>query len=277
MANPTSPSGYSLGHSASEVQRLVNQAELYRPLTERVFRTAGIRPGMRVLDVGCGAGDVSFLVAALVGDTGSVLGIDVAPAAVDVASSRAEALRLPNVRFVCTGLDALELETDVDAVVGRMLLMHRPDPVLAVRQAAAPVRKGGLVVFQELDFSLRVASSWPVVALFEKCISWLIEGEECSGVHMDIGKKLDQIFTAAGLPAPQMQFERIVGSEHTRTYVGLMVDVVRTLMPRIEAFGIASSSDIGIDTLATRIQAEIDAADAIAITAPLVGAWSVKP
>jgi ubiquinone/menaquinone biosynthesis C-methylase UbiE len=49
---------------------------MLRPITERLLRSAGIEPGMRVLDIGCGAGDVSMLAAELVGSTGSVVGID---------------------------------------------------------------------------------------------------------------------------------------------------------------------------------------------------------
>ena len=59
-------------------------------LTMRFLREAGIVPGMRVLDVGSGAGDVTFLAAELVGATGEVVGVDLAPAAIEVARSRAQ-------------------------------------------------------------------------------------------------------------------------------------------------------------------------------------------
>ena len=54
---------YILGSSESEQERLQAQGDAIAPLTERIFRQAGIGPGMRVLDVGCGVGDVSILVA----------------------------------------------------------------------------------------------------------------------------------------------------------------------------------------------------------------------
>jgi cyclopropane fatty-acyl-phospholipid synthase-like methyltransferase len=47
---------YILGHSERQIRRLIHQAALLRPITERLPRSAGIRPGMRVLDLGCGAG-----------------------------------------------------------------------------------------------------------------------------------------------------------------------------------------------------------------------------
>ena len=67
---------YILGHDPGELDRLIAQARFFGDLTEEVLRRAGVGPGMRVLDVGCGTGDVSFLAARLVGPTGSVLGVD---------------------------------------------------------------------------------------------------------------------------------------------------------------------------------------------------------
>jgi ubiquinone/menaquinone biosynthesis C-methylase UbiE len=72
---------YVLGRTAGEYDRLIEQAEVMRPLTERMLHSAGVRPGMHVLDVGCGVGDVSFLVSEIVGEQGSVVGVDVDRAA----------------------------------------------------------------------------------------------------------------------------------------------------------------------------------------------------
>jgi SAM-dependent methyltransferase len=55
------PNDYALGHNHEELQRLIGQSRFLGELTEQVLRAAGIGPDMRVLDVGCGAGDVSFL------------------------------------------------------------------------------------------------------------------------------------------------------------------------------------------------------------------------
>ena len=78
---------YVLGRSEQESQRLVRQSLFLRPSTERVFGKAGISAGMRVLDIGCGAGDVSFLAAELVGPAGSVTGIDRDPGVLGVRAS----------------------------------------------------------------------------------------------------------------------------------------------------------------------------------------------
>jgi SAM-dependent methyltransferase len=90
---------YSLGHSDAELRRLMWQAEVLRPYTERLLRMAGIGPGMRVLDVGCGTGDMTMLAARLVGPSGSVTGIDRGQRPLATAARRAESARMPWVRF----------------------------------------------------------------------------------------------------------------------------------------------------------------------------------
>jgi ubiquinone/menaquinone biosynthesis C-methylase UbiE len=81
-------STYLLGHADVEVRRLLLQAQLYDDYTEHALRLAGLRPGMRVLDMGCGPGDVSFVASRLVGPEGTVLGIDAADI-VELARARA--------------------------------------------------------------------------------------------------------------------------------------------------------------------------------------------
>jgi len=103
-ANNLSGSGganqaYVLGHSDQELARLNEQGRIVEPITRRFFREAGLVAGMRVLDVGSGAGDVSFLAADLIGDTGAIVGVDRSSSAVEVARARADAARCRNVYF----------------------------------------------------------------------------------------------------------------------------------------------------------------------------------
>src|SRR5258708_37784578 len=89
---------YLLGHSERELDRLQAQARLIDPVTRRFFHDAGVGPGMRVLDVGSGAGDVAFLVADLVGDSGEVVGADRVAAALGSAPTRGAGRRRRNGR-----------------------------------------------------------------------------------------------------------------------------------------------------------------------------------
>ena len=82
--NPGPSGAYVLGHSERELDRLTVQARLKDPMTRQFLREAGIVSGMRVLDVGSGAGDVALLAAELVSGSGKVVGVDRAPAALAV-------------------------------------------------------------------------------------------------------------------------------------------------------------------------------------------------
>jgi ubiquinone/menaquinone biosynthesis C-methylase UbiE len=80
---------YQLGHADVEIRRLLLQGRLYNDHTEHALHRAGLRPGMRVLDVGCGPGDVSFIAARLVGPTGTVVGVDASAEVIGLARGRA--------------------------------------------------------------------------------------------------------------------------------------------------------------------------------------------
>jgi len=95
-----SAGSYVLGHSDRELDRLSKQARLIDPITLRYLQAAGVSAGMRVLDVGSGAGDVAFLAAELVGETGEVVGTDRSSAALAMARRRARARSLGNVDFL---------------------------------------------------------------------------------------------------------------------------------------------------------------------------------
>ena len=94
---------YALGRSPKEYSRLAPQAEIMKPMTLRLFSEAGIGPGMKVLDLGSGAGDVAMLLAEMVGPKGNVIGLDLDHEATLYARERTIAAQLHNITFVHSG------------------------------------------------------------------------------------------------------------------------------------------------------------------------------
>src|SRR4030095_16923311 len=127
---------YVLGHSAFELERLARQERLIGLATRDYFQSAGIAPGMRVLDVGSGTGVVAFLAAELVGPSGEVVGTDLAPTAVATANEAAAALRLARVVFREGDPADMEFERPFDAIVGRYVLWCQADPSTMLRKLA---------------------------------------------------------------------------------------------------------------------------------------------
>jgi SAM-dependent methyltransferase len=272
---PASPQ-YVLGRSEVESQRLIKQATFLRPSTERVFRKAGISEGMHVLDLGCGAGDVSFLAAELVGPTGSVVGIDVDPGVLAVARARANERGLTWVKFEERAVDTFTTTEFFDAVVGRFVLIYQADPVATLRHVSRLVRSGGLVVMQEPDFRVGIATV-PTVAIWQHVQHWIAETFRRGGVHYDIGGRLYHVFRLAGLPGPALLEHISAGGGATmRPFCENSAEIVRSLLPRIEQFGIATATEVQVETLADRLEHETCAAECQITYIPIVGAWTAK-
>ena len=206
---PVAPE-YVLGRSGWESQRLIKQSSIFRPLTERIFRRAGLGPGMRVLDLGCGAGDVSFLAAELVGPTGSVVGIDRDPGVLAVARQRAEEMGLATVSFEERSIEDFHASEPFDAVVGRFVLFYQPDPATTLGHVRGLLRAGGIVAVIEPDLSIGVRSC-PHVALWQQVSDWICETFRRGGAHHDIGARLYPVFQRAGLPGPSMRHDVLIG------------------------------------------------------------------
>src|SRR5260370_39884356 len=104
MTTSHSHADYALGNTDAEHERLIWQGARVAPITERLFREAGIGPGQRVLDLGSGVGDVAILAARLVGPSGEVVGIERDLRSIARARARVAEAGRRNVSFTQTGV-----------------------------------------------------------------------------------------------------------------------------------------------------------------------------
>lgn len=269
------PADYALGYSTGELQRLIRQSALYAELTENLLRNAGIGEGMRVLDVGCGSGCVSLLAARLVGPSGAVVGVDRSPEALALARRRVDAAGLRHVEFMQGDLADLGCRHGFDALIGRFVLMFLPDPAAVLRRLSCYVRKGGVVAFQEMDIS--ASRVMPEMPLMQQCGLWIRETFQRARVDIQMGPKLYATFLRAGLPPPQMQLQARLGGApafHPHQY---LADIAASLLPMMERYGVASAAEVEIETLAERLNGEMQSRDGIAILPSIVGAWARMP
>ncbi|WP_167104999.1 class I SAM-dependent methyltransferase [Mycobacterium sp. DL592] len=268
-------STYVLGHADVELQRLLLQGRLYNHHTEHALRLAGLREGMRVLDVGCGPGEVSFLAARIVGPTGSVLGVDADGDVIEFARARAAERELPTVSFQTATIAELTLDEPVDAVIGRLILMHLPEPVATLRQLAALVRPGGLIAFSENDIT--AARSIPTLPEFAGVTDGIVACFRAVGLDPAFGTKLHSLFRRAGLPAPRLTSGAPVGGANDTDVLAYAVEVWRLMLPVATRLGLVTDELADVETLLPTWRDELAAVDAIMMMPPLLTAWSRLP
>jgi SAM-dependent methyltransferase len=268
----SAPDNYALRHSPRELERLTRQARAFEPFTRLLFQQAGLGQGMRVLDVGCGSGDVAFLASELVGPRGAVVGVDRAPQAVAWATASAQARSASGVQFLEGDPALVAFDEPFDAVVGRLILMYYPDPVGALAKLARHVRPGGLVVFQEL--SLADSRSHPPAPQFDGAVAWIERTLAASGARMRLGRELYSVFRAAGLPEPSLRLDALIGGGGDAIACTLVADVIESLLPAMEKLGIATAEEVGLPTLTERLREDVEAGGGVVLTPELIGAWT---
>jgi len=246
-------------------------------LTERLLRDAGVVEGMRVLDVGCGHGDVALMLARIVGPAGQVVAVDRDPWPLDIGRKRAHEAGLRNVVFepgdLLPGSGGDGGTEPFDAVAGRRVLMYQRDRVAAVERLSGALRPGGLLVFQEHDSTIGPGLR-RAMPLHEQVHGWIWGTVEREGAHLHTGFDLHEVLTRAGLVVERVRAEATVHIPGSRNPVA---DIVMLMMPRLVGHGVATEDEIDIDTLEDRLAEERATTGATFIWDMAFGTWARKP
>jgi ubiquinone/menaquinone biosynthesis C-methylase UbiE len=259
-----------VGDKGDEKQRMA-LTDSVDDMTRRLFADAGIGSGMHVLDVGCGSGDVSLLLAQMVGKTGHVTGLDKDRPSLDRARERVRQLDLPNITFiegdVCMPLPAIG---PFDAAVARRVIMYLPRPVDAVRQIASKLRSGGVVAFLEHDATMVPGRRTPL-SLQEQVNRWVLQTVEREGANIYIGFDLPRILKEAGLTVEHLRAEAIIQTAETHYPT---VAIIRAMHPRIIQTGVATEEEIGLETLEQRLLDERAKAGSVYVSDMVFTVWA---
>lgn len=267
---------YAFGRSGNETERLQRQAQLFEPSTRRILEAAGVTKGMKVLDVGCGAGDVSLLAATLVGPTGSVVGVDNNPAILETARRRACAAGLNHLSFVAGDIRNVVLDNDFDAAVGRLVLVYIADQAAALRTIAGHLRPGGIMAFQECDFGLSesLIANETTPQLYRQLVFWLAEMFRRTGFDLHMSTSLPETFRQAALPSPQMCLDAIVGCRPDWSGYEYLAGCLRSGLPLMTRLALTTEEEASVDTFAERLRAEVVNQHSTVVGPLMVGAWS---
>ncbi|MGY4827331.1 class I SAM-dependent methyltransferase [Sphaerotilaceae bacterium SBD11-9] len=261
---------YPLESTDRERRRLKMQAAALVPLTERMLSGAGVLPGARVLELGCGSGDVTELIARRVGPAGEVIALDRDPSQVAAASDRSHSAGHRNVGFVVSEVVSFQPTGLFDAIVGRYFLMYVPDPEAVLAQAARWLRPGGSLGFLEMDFFRGVRSRiWPPASSETvQAIEFIADVMLDAGTHPDMAARLPSMLSHYGDVAAELSAPLQFGAAS----VELPLEAVRSVAPTARRLGRADADDHDVDQL---LATEVGRRDRHTVTVPplSVAAW----
>jgi SAM-dependent methyltransferase len=189
---------YLLVRAEEEEARLKRQIADLTPDSDVQFEKIGIKPGERVVDLGCGPGGVLHLLGKRVGPTGSVLGIERSPHFVSLARRFAADHALPQVEVregdaYDTGLP----RASFDGAHMRLVLVNVPEPERIVREMVSLVRPGGWVASFEADFLAHICD--PPLPAWARLLDAYTAYSAAQGIDLFVGRRTHRLFRAAGV------------------------------------------------------------------------------
>lgn len=193
---------YVMGRTSEEYQRLRRQAQLWEPMTRRLFQRLGLEKEMSCLDVGCGPGEVMRLMGEFVGPSGHVAGLDVDGKLGREALGVLQATGKSQFEFVEDNIETLLSVSGqpFDLTYARLTLLHVRDGIAMLRKMFELTKPGGWIAVQEFDFgTIDIHPRLPALAEFENTF---FGAYEKSGRETRLGRKLPVYFSEAGIGKP---------------------------------------------------------------------------
>jgi SAM-dependent methyltransferase len=251
MAQPDRPIGgigrdanvvYALGHSRGETERLRRQADELAVHSASLLDLAGLGPGQRAVDLGCGPRGVLDVLAERVWPGGTVVGVDADPVHVAAARELVTDQHLEDVEVLAADARATGLPASAfDVAHCRTLLVTIPQPADVVAEMVRLVRSGGWAVAVEPD--LEYSMCFPPNASFDRICELFVVALSRDGADPMIGRKVPEMFRRAGLDDVAVDVRpQLFPPGHTRRTNRL--DLVRSLGRQIVEMGLASEDEL---------------------------------
>jgi SAM-dependent methyltransferase len=197
---------YVLATGTAAVRRLFVLHNIYSDAGRRILSKAGLRPGMRIADFGCGVGLVTRMLAGMTGPGGEVVGIDVHAAQLEQAARVCESGGFRNVSFLHADACSTGLEREsFDLVYCRFLLLHLREPEACLREMRDVLKPGGMLVVEDGD--LASAESLPPTALNLFADLFTRLGPK-RGLDYTLGRRLFHMVKAAGFSEPEIEIHQ---------------------------------------------------------------------
>lgn len=263
---------YPLAANAEEIKRLRIQAESLAGEAAVLLQRIGVEAGMSCLDLGCGAGGITDLMAARVGPGGRVVGLDVDEFSLAAARAWAAGLELGNVVFQSGSLfDNTLAPESFDLVHLRYVIttIGRHDEVVAA--ALRLVKPGGVLALQEADAD--GINAYPGHPAFSRLKEVLISVFDKVGADPIAGRQVFGLLRDAGLSEVDVR----VCTARARSHDEISDYLAQTVLSVREAifkFGLMTEAEL--DQAVAACRAHLAGPNTISTTSTVFQAWGRK-
>jgi len=260
---------YPIERRAGEIERLRMQAEAMAENAAIMLERIGVAPGWRCLDLGCGPGGITSLLAAKVGAKGRVVGMDADPVFLEHATEQARAANLVNVEFVAgdaykTGLPG----GDFDLVHVRFLASTAGEPEKLFREAMRITRPGGCIAFQEPDIS--TYKCFPAQPAWDRLRDAMAEVFARVGGDVWLGQRLYPLARRAGLEDVQYR-PFLVGVRSGDPMTDIMPATVESMRAALLQHGLLTQAEL--ESMLAACRSHLAQAETVFTTYTTVQVW----
>lgn len=228
---------YVIGVGKEDEERLSLLNELFGKTSKNLLLKAGLTPGMRILEVGCGTGNMTKWIAKQIGDNGLVTAVDISHEQVKIAQENCSESN--NITFITSSIFDLKHEMQFDLIYSRFLIMHLQNPFEGLQQLTRLLKPNGILVSEEATNS--VTACYPESPIFRKYRELVMALFQKNNIDFDIGEKLYAYFRKLKFEDIHVNFVQPIYKEHQKKIMLLLMNELRH---RYIELGIATENEI---------------------------------
>jgi ubiquinone/menaquinone biosynthesis C-methylase UbiE len=182
---------YFISTGEKDAQRLTIVNQLYNPGSVSFLKHAGLKPGMKVLEIGCGAGHMACEIAQVVTSSGTVVASDLHHDQLNIAKATAQRARIDHIQFIHLDLNESlnDYHEEFDFIFGRWVLEFTYNPQQTLSNLFACLRQNGTLVYEGTDIRDPGCFSYPYAPVIEQYCQYGIQICELNQMELDFIKK----------------------------------------------------------------------------------------
>jgi predicted O-methyltransferase YrrM len=265
-------STYAIRGGKEGARRLDLLAKTLASTSEALLAVAGLAPGMTCVDVGCGAGHVSRVMAARVRPGGRVVGLDFDPVKLQTARRECATAGLGNVEFRVIDVTAWREPGSYDLAYGRFIISHLADRPTIIAALCDSLRAGGVLVLEDIDFT--GSFCWPPNDGYANYCRLYDAVIRRKGGDANVGGQLHALCLDAGLQDVQVQ---VIQPAHTGGVPAksLSLSTLMNITDAVLAEGLATRGEL--DATITSLEAFTEDPTSLVGCPRIFQVWGRKP